>query len=75
MVSKLAERSPLNYKIVSAVSARDPNYIISIKVTAEKKFKKLVEILYERYWITSIVADDEKQQFFNLASCAKAKSN
>ena len=75
MVSKLAERSPLNYKIVSVVSARDPNYIISIKVNAEKKFKKLVEILYERYWITSIVADDGKQQFFNLASCANAKSN
>ena len=38
MVSKLAERSPLNYKIVSAVSALDPNYIISSKVNAEKKF-------------------------------------
>ena len=48
VVSKLAERSPLNYKIVSAVSALDPNYIISSKVNAEKKFKKLVEILYGR---------------------------
>ena len=48
VVSKLAERSPLNYKIVSTVSALDPNYIISSKVNAEKKFKKLVEILYGR---------------------------
>ena len=75
MVSKLAERNPLNYKIVSAVSALDPNYIISSKANAEKKFKKLVEILYERDWITSIVADNAKQQFFNLIACAKAKLN
>ena len=64
MVAKLAERSPLNSKIVSAISALDPNYIISSKVNAEKKFKKLVEILYERDWITSIVANNAKQQFF-----------
>ena len=75
MVSKLAERSPLNYKIVSLVSALDPNYIISRKVSAEKKFKKLVKTLYERDWITAIVADNAKQQFFNLTSCAKANLN
>ena len=75
MVSKLAERSPLNYKIVSAVSALDPNYIISSKVNAEKKFKKLVEILYGRDQITSIAAVNTKQQFFKLTSCARAKLN
>ena len=74
-MSKLAERSPLNYKIVSTVSALDPNYIISSKVNTEKKFKKLVEIFYERDRITSIVADNVKQQFFNLTSCSKAKLN
>ena len=52
--------------MVSAVSSLDPNYIISSKVNAERKFKKLVEILYERDWITSIEADNAKQQFFNL---------
>ena len=61
--------------MVSAVSSLDPNYIISSKVNAEKKFKKLVEILYERDWITSIEADNAKQQFFNLTWCAKAKLN
>ena len=39
MVSKLAEIRPLNYGIVSAVSAVDPNYITSSNVNAEKKFK------------------------------------
>ena len=34
-----------------------------------------MEILYERDQITSIVADNAKQQFFNLTSCAKAKLN
>ena len=55
MVSKSEERNPLNKKIVSAVSALDPNYIISSKVTAKKKFRKVVKILYERDWITSFV--------------------
>ena len=66
MVSKLVERSPLNYKIVAAVSALEPSYIISSKVNAEKKFKNLVEILYERDLITSIVAD-KKLQFCSLS--------
>ena len=39
MVFKLVERSPLNYKIVAGIPALDPNYIISSKVNAEKKFK------------------------------------
>ena len=73
--NKLAEKSPLNCKIVSAVSILGPNYIISSKVNAEKKFKKFVEILYERDWIASVVTDNAKQQFFNLTSCAKAKLN
>ena len=73
--NKLAEKSPLNCKIISAVSILDPNYIISSKVNAEKKFKKFVEILYERDWIASVVTDNAKQQFFNLTSCAKAKLN
>ena len=40
-----------------------------------KRFKKLVKTPYERDWITSIVADNAKQQFFNLIACAKAKLN
>ena len=55
--------------------ALDPNYIISSKVNAENKFKELVEILYGRDWITSIMADNAKKQFFNLTSCTKAKFN
>ena len=66
MVSKLAQRSPLNYKIIAAVSASDPSFIISIKVNAQKKFKNLVEILYERDWITFILADNAKLQFCSL---------
>ena len=75
MVSKLVERSPLNYKIVATVSALDPSYIISGKVNAEKKFKNLVEILYERNWITSVVADNAKLQFCSLSSAARVKLN
>ena len=75
MVSKLVERSPLNYKIVAAVSALDPSYIISSKVSAEKKFKNLVKILYERDLITSIVADNAKLQFYSLSSAARVKLN
>ena len=75
MVSKLVKRSPLNYKIVAAVSALDPSYIISSKVNAEKKFKNLVEILHERDLITSIVADNAKLQFCSLSSAACVKLN
>ena len=75
MVSKLVERSPLNYEIVAAVSALDPSYIISSKVNAEKKFKNLVEILYERDLITSIVADNAKLEFCSLSSAARVKLN
>ena len=75
MVSKLVERSPLNYKIVAAVSALDPSYIISGKVNAEKKFKNLVKILYERDLITFIVADNAKLQFCSLSSAAHLKLN
>ena len=75
MVSKLIERSPLNYKIVAAVSALDPSYIISSEVNAEKKFKNLVKILYERDWITSIVADNAQLQFCSLSFAARVKLN
>ena len=75
MVSKLIERRPLNYKIVAAVSALDPSYIISSKVNAEKKFENLVEILYERDLITSIVADNAKLQFCSLSSAARVNLN
>ena len=73
MVSKLVERSPLNYEIVAAVSALDPSHIISSKVNAEKKFKNLVDIFYERDLITSIVADNPKLQFCSLSSAARVK--
>ena len=75
MVSKLVERRTLNYKIVAAVSALDPSYIIASKVNAEKKFKNLVEILYERDWITSIAADNAKLQFCSLSSAVRVKLN
>ena len=75
MVSKLVERSPLNYKIVAAVSALDPSYIISNKVIAKKKFKNLVKILYERDLVTSIVADNAKLLFCSLSSAARVKLN
>ena len=75
MVSKLVERSPLNYQIVAAVSALVPSYIISNKVNAERKFKNLVEILYESDWISTIVADNAKLQFCSLSSAAHVKLN
>ena len=48
MVSKLIEKSLLNYKIVAAVSALDLSYTISSKGNAKKKFTNLVEMFYER---------------------------
>ena len=48
MVSKLIEKSLLNYKIVAAVSVLDLSYTISSKGNAEKKFTNLVEMFYER---------------------------
>ena len=62
MVPKSVERRRLSYKNIAAVSALDPN-IIPSKVNAEKKFKKLVKILYERDWIICIVTDNTKLQF------------
>ena len=62
MVPKSVERRCLSYKNIAAVSALDPN-IIPSKVNAEKKFKKLVKILYERDWIICIVTDNTKLQF------------
>ena len=54
---KLIKKSLLNYKIVAAVSALDPSHMISSKVNIEKIFKSLVEIIYEREWITLFVVD------------------
>ena len=51
------------------------HYIISSKVNAEKKFKNLVKILYERDLITSIVADNAKLQFCNFSFAARVKLN
>ena len=48
MVSKLIEKSLLNYEIVAAVSVLDLSYTISSKGNAEKKFTNLVEMFYER---------------------------
>ena len=62
MVPKSVERRRLSYKNIAAVSALDHN-IIPSKVNAEKKFKKLVKILYERDWIICIVTDNTKLQF------------
>ena len=76
MVSKLVEISPSNYKIVAAVSALDPNYIISSEfITEKRKIKNLVNILSERDWIKSVEVDNAKPLFCSLSSCAVVKLN
>ena len=77
MVSKLVEISPSNYKVVAAVSALDPNYIISSEFNTEKKkkIKTLVKILSERDWIKSVEVDNAKPFFCSLSSCTGVKLN
>jgi len=67
---KIVERSPLKYSIVRAISCFVPSRVASKRFLSEKRLAELVQILYEKNHITSVVADSAKLQFSNL--CARA---
>ena len=73
MVSKIVERSPLKYEIVRSISCFVPSTIATSQVTAERRMKKLVEVLYEAGHISAITADKSKEQF--TALCSKASND
>ena len=73
MVSKIVERRPLKYEIVRSISCFVPSTIATSQVTAERRMKKLVEVLYEAGHISAITADKSKEQF--TALCSKASND
>ena len=70
VVSKIFERSPLNYKIVRAISCFVPGGIVNSRSLSEKKFECVTGILFDREWVSAAVADKAKVQFSSL--CFKA---
>ena len=68
--AKIIERSPLKYPLVRAVSCLAPNSVVNSQVVAEKRMRNLVQTMYEKGYITSVVADKCVSQFGDL--CSKA---
>ena len=63
-VSKLAERSPLKYKLTQYIAALSLIQISTVgDVTLKKRFDKYLELLCESKWITATIADRAKQQY------------
>lgn len=76
-IKKLQERSPLTYELTRAVSCFNPTVTVN-QALFEKRLTKLLLILCEKNWLTSIQADRAKSQFqevcFEANNLAKFKS-
>ena len=67
---KIVERSPLQYKIVRAVSCLVPHKIVNNSTVCESRMVELVQILYDAKRVSADIADKAKLQFSIL--CRKA---
>jgi hypothetical protein len=68
--AKILERSPVQYKIVRAISCFVPSTICNNRVLAQSRMGDLVQILYNTNHITALTADNSKMQFSNLCDLA-----
>lgn len=72
-VSKIFDRSPLQYSIVRAISCLVPSIIANNRTLAENRMKLLVEIMHGKGYITAVKADKCRSQFSDL--CGKASTS
>ena len=61
------ERSPIKY-----LSSLDPTLIVSSETLAMNRMEKLLCQLYEKDWISSIIADKAKTQLIELITRSKS---
>lgn len=64
-VLKLQERSPLNYALTKAVSCFDPTIAINESIFS-MRLNKLLLILIEKKWVTSLEAETVKKQLRDI---------
>ena len=62
-VAKIFEKSPLRHKITRAVASIVPATMINARSISEKRMEILVQILFERKWLSAVVADKAIAQF------------
>ena len=67
-VAKIFEKSPLRHKITRAVASIVPATMTNAQSILEKRTEILVQILFERKWLSAVVADKAKAQFSQLCS-------
>ena len=67
-VAKIFEKIPVRHKIMLAVASIVPATMINSWSISEKRMKILVQILFERKWLSAVVADKAKVQFSQLCS-------
>ncbi|KAJ8917029.1 hypothetical protein NQ315_012947, partial [Exocentrus adspersus] len=61
-VSKILQRSCLQYNVVKGLSYFDPNLIGSSPSVAEKRFSTVLQEFYDKHLITSETAEKTKNQ-------------
>ena len=69
-VAEIFEKSPLRHKITRAVASIVPATMINARSTSEKRMEILVQILFDRKWLSAVVADKAEAQFSQLCSQA-----
>ena len=62
-VAKIFQKSPLCHKITRAVASIVPATMINARSISEKRMEILVQILFERKWLSAVIADKAKAQF------------
>ena len=68
LLQKIFEKNPLHHKITRAVTSIVPATKINAQSISEKRMEILVQILFERKWLSAVVADKAKAQFSQLCS-------
>ena len=68
--AKIFEKSPLRHKITHAVASIVPATVIIARSISEKRMEILVQVLFERKWLSAVVADKAKAQFSQFCSRA-----
>ena len=71
MIEKFQDRFPLKSAIVRCSPCLAPHDLINHKDMCILKFEKLVEKLYKNNSVTSVEADNSKNEFPNFLSLAQ----
>ena len=72
-LAKIFEKSPLRHKITCAVASIVPATRINARSISEKRMEILAQILFERKWLSAVVANKPKAQFSQLCSQASGE--